>query len=227
MKTQKLLVIAAIVCLLVGASGAAMAEELSVCPNGIINGGEYETIALSLDFQDCVIVGVSVTTPAGVRVNNPGNFIMMGSYVAGVVRVFRTGGGDDDGSTAAILYNVVEGGNIVTKYLNEADVRWNKVNNGNIRVIDDPNSPGQYAEIIGNKIDGRLVARGNVSADVKGNDTNGGNIVVDDNLAAEVKNNGATEGNIRCSDNVVLDAFGNEASGGTVNCSRGTNGNGP
>jgi hypothetical protein len=225
MNTQKLLVIAAIVCLLVGASGAAMAEELRECPNGFISGGQYETIALDLEFQDCVIVGVTVTTQAGVRVINPGSFIMMMSYVKGVVRVEKLGG--DIGSFAILKNNVVDGYNILTKNLNEADVRGNTVVDGNIRVIDDSPTPGQYAEVIQNWIKGQLVVKGNVSADVKGNRTIEGNIRVNDNLAADVKGNRTTGGRITCRDNTFLDASGNEASGGNVNCSRGNNGNGP
>jgi hypothetical protein len=143
-------------------------------------------------------VGVSVTTPAGVRVINPGNFVMMSSYVAGVVRVQRN---DDDGqSDAAILYNLVKEGNIVTINLNEADVRWNTVKNGNIRVTDRDDTPSTFAEVIQNRVKGNIVVRKAASADVKGNRTIGGNI--------------------RCVDNILTDAFENEAIGGMVNCSR-------
>ena len=45
MKTQKLLVIAAIVCLLVGASSAAMARN--DCPDGFLVGGTFEEIIIN------------------------------------------------------------------------------------------------------------------------------------------------------------------------------------
>ena len=123
---------------------------------------------------------------------------MMMSYVKGVVRVEKLGG--DIGSFAILKNNVVDGYNMLTKNLNEADVRGNTVVDGNIRVIDDSPTPGQYAEVIQNRVKGNIVVRGVVSADVKGNRTIGGNI--------------------RCVDNILTDGFENEAIGGTVNCSR-------
>lgn len=196
MKSKKLLVIAAIVCLLVGAWGVAMAETLTDCADGSINGGTYDAILLT-DYEDCVIVGVTVT-PGGVRVRNPRLFSLINSYVKnGNVRVIR----DDkslEPSTATIVNNVVQNGNLVIKELDEADVRRNTVL-GNIRVIGDPTD--QYAEVIGNRI-------------------KDGNMRVNDNLAADVKANKVTNGNISCRDNTNLDAVGNEAVQGTVNCSR-------
>ena len=196
MKSLKLLVIAAIVCLLVGVSGAAMARN--DCPDGFIIGGEHEEIVID-DYVDCVVVGVAVTTPTGVRVRNARSFTMMNSYVKGEVRVITDV--DTGGSFGTLLYNFVDGHNIVTKNLNEADVRWNTVlNDGNIRVVDRDDTPSTYAEVIQNRVKGNIVVRGVVSADVKGNRTIGGNI--------------------RCRDNILTDGFENEAIGGTVNCSR-------
>ncbi len=196
MKSQKLLVIAATVCLLVGVSGAAMARN--DCPDGFIIGGEHEEIVID-DYVDCVVVGVAVTTPTGVRVRNARSFTMMNSYVKGEVRVITDV--DTGGSFGTLLYNFVDGHNIVTKNLNEADVRWNTVVDGNIRVIENSSTPSQYAEVIQNRIKGgNLVVKGNVAADVKGNRTIGGNIT--------------------CRDNLNLDVFENEAIGGTVDCSR-------
>ena len=123
---------------------------------------------------------------------------MMNSYIKGVVRVARNS--DSVESTAALLYNFVDGYNMVAVNLNEADVRWNTVIDGNIRVVDRDDTPSTYAEVIQNRIRGNLVVRGTVSADVKGNRT--------------------IQGNIRCRDNLFLDSFENEAIGGSVNCSR-------
>jgi len=177
-----------------------MAETLFDCGDGFINGGEYEGIELALGgVEDCVIVGVTVTGVGGVRVINPRYFVIMNSYVKGVVRVQRTSDGVE--SSASILYNVVDGHNIAAINLNEADVRWNTVlNGGNIRVVDRDDTPSTYAEVIQNRVKGNIVVRGVVSADVKGNRTIGGNI--------------------RCVDNILTDGFENEAIGGTVNCSR-------
>ena len=200
MKLKSVFVIVAIVCLLVWASGSAMAETLTDCGDGHINGGVYEGIELALGgTQDCTIVGVTVTGTGGIRVINPRYFILMNSYVNGVVRVERTEG--DVESSASILYNVVDDHNIAAVNLNEADVRWNTVLDGNIRVVDRDETPSTYAEVIQNRVrHGNIVVRGAVSADVKGNRT--------------------VNGNIRCRDNIVTDSFENEAIGGTVNCSR-------
>ena len=199
MKIKRLLVMGAIICLLVGASKSAMAETLTDCSGGYISGGEYEGIKLALGGEDCTIVGVTVTGAGGVRVNNPRYFILMNSYVKGVVRVQSTSGGVD--GAASILYNVVDGYNIAAIDLNEADVRWNTVLDGNIRVVDKDETPSTYAEVIQNRVrQGNIVVRGAVSADVKGNRTIAGNIV--------------------CRDNIVTDAFENEALGGAVRCSR-------
>lgn len=197
MKTYKLIIIAAIVCLLVGASGAAMAETLTDCGDGSINGGTYDAILLT-DYEDCVIVGVTVTT-GGVLVRNPRLFSLINSYVKnGNVRVIR----DDkslEPSTATILNNFVQNGNIVIKEVDEADVRRNTVGRGNIRVIDDPSQPDQYAEVIQNKINGNLRVNNNLSANVKENTTIGGNITCRDNLLLFAPCNEAVQGTVRCS----------------------------
>jgi hypothetical protein len=61
MKSQKLIVIAAIVCLLVGASGAAMALD---CADGVIQGEEGEPLVVEEDIiiegQSCSIKDVEV-----------------------------------------------------------------------------------------------------------------------------------------------------------------------
>lgn len=200
MRFKQVFVIAAIVCLLVWVSGSAMAETLTDCGDGHINGGTYEGIELALSgTEDCTIVGVTVTGTGGIRVINPRYFLLMNSYVKGVVRVERSSDGVE--SSASVLYNVVDGYNIAAIDLNEADVRWNTVLDANIRVIDRDETPSTYAEVIQNRVrQGNIVVRGAVSADVKGNRTIAGNIV--------------------CRDNIVTDAFENEAPGGVVRCSR-------
>jgi len=199
MKTQKLFVIAAIVCLLVGASVTAMAETLTDCGDGSINGGTYDAIVLT-DYEDCVLLGVTVT-PGGVLVRNPRLFSLINSYVKnGNVRVIRDTKSLTP-STASILNNVVENGNIVIRELDETDIRQNTVLNGTIRVIDDPSQPDQYAQVIQNRI-------------------KDGNLRVNDNLSANVQENTTIRGNITCRDNLLLVAPCNEAVKGTVRCSR-------
>lgn len=58
MKTQKLIVIAAIFCLLVGASGAAMAEN--TCEGGWITGTVDEDIILRGQSQGCTIDNATI-----------------------------------------------------------------------------------------------------------------------------------------------------------------------
>jgi len=184
--------------LLMGASSAAMAETLTDCGDGSINGGTYEAIVLT-EYEDCVIVGVTVT-PGGVLVRNPRLFSLINSFVkSGNVRVRRDNKGLSP-STATIVNNVVQHGNIVIRELDEADVRRNTVGDGNIRVIDSPSLPDQYAEVIQNKING--------------------NLQVDDNLSANVKENTTIGGDITCRGNLLLFAPCNEAVQGTVRCSR-------
>ena len=199
MKTQKLIVMAAIVCLLVGASVTAMAETLTDCGDGVINGGTYEAIVLT-EYEDCVLMNVNVT-PGGVLVRNPRLFSLIDSYVKnGNVRVIR----DDkslEPSTAYILSNVVENGNIVIRELDETDVLRNTVADGSIRIIDSPSQPDQYAEVKQNRI-------------------KDGNLRVNNNLSAYVQENTTIRGNITCSDNQLLIAPCNEAVQGTVRCSR-------
>jgi len=204
MKTLKLLVIATIVCLLVGAASAALARN--DCPTGSINGGEFDQIVINnteLDPNlDCVIVGVSVGS-GGVIARNVRQFTLINSYVEGSVRVIRDDKTVD--SRATILSNLVEGGdgrsNIVIRELLEADVRRNTVKNGNIRVIDDENQPNQFAEVIENRI-------------------KNGNLRVNYNLTADVKDNTVVGGNITCRDNVNTDPQDNIAVGGRIVCSR-------
>lgn len=206
MKIQKLMVITAIVCLLASVSVTAMAETLTDCGDGSINGGTFDAIVIdNTDFEknfDCAIVGVSVGS-GGVRARNVRQFILINSYIEGDVRVRRDNRNID--SAATILNNVVEGGdgisNIVTRELLEADVRRNTVKNGNIRVIDDSNQRNQYAQVLDNRI-------------------KNGNLRVNGNLTADVENNTVIDGNITCSDNEITVSRDNIAVGGRVNCSR-------
>jgi hypothetical protein len=103
MKTQKLIVIAAIICLLVGVSGAAMAE--TPCPGGSIVGGTYDEIVIT-EFVSCSVVSVHVT--GRVLVRGADQFTMMGSLVNGNVRVINT-------VSAALVDNQVNGGNLVAR----------------------------------------------------------------------------------------------------------------
>ena len=101
MKTQKLIVIAAIVCLLLGASGAAMAKgPKNDCPQGVVL-GEVQIGDLVVKNKDCLIQDAIVM--GNVRVDNKGKpgviFIMRDVVVNGEVTV--------KGASAVIAQTVV------------------------------------------------------------------------------------------------------------------------
>jgi len=193
-------------------------DELPVitdCPSGTIVGGEYSAILLS-EYQDCLIMGVAVT--GGVIVKNPRHFTLVNSYVKGMVKVNRDNKASDP-STAILLNNLIDGGNVVIKELSEVDVRMNSIYGGTVRIIDDSDLPDQYAEIIGNRIKGgNLKVKYNLSADVKSNSILDGNLKIKNNHFADVKLNSTQGGNIICRENRLLDARGNEAEEGYVRC---------
>ena len=195
MKTQKLLVIAAIVCLLVGASSAAMARN--DCPGGSIAGGTFDEIVIT-DFVDCSVVGVHVT--GAVRVDTAKNFSMIGSLVEnGDVRVKN--------SVSAILVdNQVKNGRIVARGNTESFVIRNVVFGDSIRVVDDV-SGGEFEEQQVATVLQNLVFSGNLS--VLGNEK------------ADVKENKVRDGNIICRENDRLDSKDNNAFGGRVRCRKG------
>jgi len=194
MKSQKLLVIAAIVCLLVGASSAAMARN--DCPGGSIAGGTFDEIVIT-DFVDCSVVGVHVT--GRVLVDTAGNFSMIGSLVEnGDVRVKN--------SVSAILVdNQVKNGRIVARGNTESFVIRNVVFGDSIRVVDDV-SGGEFRE--------------QQVATVLQNLVFGGNLSVLGNEKADVKENKVRDGNIICRANDRLDSKDNNAFGGKVRCSK-------
>jgi hypothetical protein len=194
MKTQKLIVIAAIVCLLVGASSAAMARN--DCPGGSIAGGTFDEIVIT-DFVDCSVVGVHVT--GRVLVDTAGNFSMIGSLVEnGDVRVKN--------SVSAILVdNQVKNGRIVARGNTESFVIRNVVFGDSIRVVDDV-SGGEFEE--------------QQVATVLQNLVFGGNLSVLGNEKADVKENKVRDGNIICRANDRLDSKDNNAFGGKVRCSK-------
>ena len=191
MKSQKLIVIAAIVCLLVGVSSAAMAGN--DCPEGSIAGGTFDEIVIT-DFVDCSVVGVHVT--GRILVKGANHFTMMGSLVDGNVRVINT-------VSAVLVDNQVEG-NLVTRSNTFSAVLRNVViNGGSIRVNDTLNGCAQISKV-----------------SVLQNLVSGGKLRVNCNEEADVKDNKVTNGDITCRDNDRLDSKDNDAIGGKVNCSK-------
>jgi hypothetical protein len=187
MKAQKLLGIAAIVCLLVGASGAAMARN--DCPDGSIIGGVYDEIVIT-EFVECVVLGVLVNER--VIVKDADDFTMTNSIVNGNLRVINTVG-------TALVNNQVFG-NLVTKGGSFSIVLRNIVNGGSIRVNDD--SCEQFQEV---KVEENLVYTGNLrvncnkKADVRNNSVRGGNITCRDNALLDSRDNDSVGGTTNCS----------------------------
>ena len=186
MKTQKLIVIATIVCLLVGASGAAMARN--DCPDGSIVGGTYDEIVIT-DFVSCKVVGVYVTER--VIVNGADQFTMIGSVVDGNVRVVNT-------ASAVLLDNQVDGGNLVARNNTFSIVLRNIVLDGTIRVIDP--SGRLETQVLQNLIlTGNLRVNGHEKADVKENKVTDGDITCQNNDRLDSKDNDAIGGKVNCS----------------------------
>jgi DUF4097 and DUF4098 domain-containing protein YvlB len=122
MKSQKLLVIAAIVCLLVGVSGgAAMAGS---CGDGLLQNETFDGNLVIRD-EPCSIIGSTIN--GNLRVINSDHVLLMNNKIGGSVRV-------RDGGVATVIANTVFGGNLVVKDNDSAHVIENETLAGNIRV---------------------------------------------------------------------------------------------
>ena len=160
MKNQKLLVIAAIVCLLVGASGAAMAGgEIrdSFCPNGAVLN---EIIGnLTVEEGGCL---VSDSIIAGnVKVSNGPDdvFVMRGVTIGGSLEVrggsvvitgavlssanFKVVGAVD----TVVSDTLIESGNMIFRRNERLFIYRNVVNNGSIRCKNNIDLNGQRQEL--------------------------------------------------------------------------------
>jgi len=192
MKTQKLIVIVAIVCLLVGVSSAAMARN--DCPDGFLVGGTIDSIIINEPLATCTILGVYVTGDEdgrGIVVRGGGSITIKDSIVEGRLAVI------DSSGEVLIEDNEVSDNIVVRDNTSFTLVLRNVVRNGQIRVIDQ-NLEGQRVEVIENLIFG-------------------GNLSVNGNASAAVIEN-RTDGNITCSDNVELISRNNRAQ--RVTCGR-------
>ena len=186
MKSQKLIVIGAIVCLLVGAATGAMARN--DCPNGTLVGGTFATIVID-EFKSCTVMGVSVSGP--VVVTNADLFTMIGSEISGSIEVKNT-------ISAAILNNVVAG-NIDTSGNRYSTVVQNEVDGGQI-LVNDIVAQQQIAVVMENIVyRGGLQVRDNESADVKKNTVRGGDIWCNNNDRLDSFFNRAVWGTVTCS----------------------------
>jgi len=219
MKTQKLLVSATIVCLMMGASSAAMARN--DCPNGLIQGGTFVTIVINETDATCTIQGVRVTGDEngnGVIVRDAGEIIVQGSTIKGAIsirdvdravivkdniigsRLAVIGGGTSEifieGNYLSPLVAPVPD-IVVRGPANRLNVLRNYVANGDVTVVD--GGSDTTAEVIGNVI-------------------NGGALKVNRNGEAVVMENIANPGTIACNNNQTLFSRNNYAD--EVDCGR-------
>ncbi len=189
MKVQNLLVNTLVGCLLMGASGAAMAVG---CPNGSIIGGVVDEIVIERVGQeslDCIVVNVTVM--GRVRVVGADQFTMMGSRIGGVLRA-------QESNSVALVGNEVWGGDIVASSNLHSSVIQNTINGGNMKV----NKNSMTATVVENLVrNGNLVVNANEKADVIDNFV-GGNIVCLNNDRLDSFFNMATGTIEECSDNV-------------------------
>ena len=188
MKPQKLLIIAAIVCLLVGASGAAMARN--DCPDGSLAGGTLDEIVID-EFVSCSVVGVVVT--GRVLIKDADQFTMKGSLVEGNFRVINV-------VSANLVDNQVVNGNLVAKGNGVSFVAKNIVTGGTIRVNDDTCDQEQDVAVLLNLVfNGNLRVNCNDKADVKENKVTNGDITCSDNDNLDSIDNDAFGGRVSCS----------------------------
>ena len=189
MKSHKLIVIGAIVCLLVGAATGAMARN--DCPNGTLVGGTFATIIID-EFKSCAVVGVTVSGP--VVVTNADLFTMIGSDISGGIEIKST-------VSAAIVNNVVTG-NINTSGNRYSTVVQNEVNGGWI-LVNDIVAQQQIAVVMENLVyRGGLQVTYNETADVKKNTVRGGSIWCLQNDRLDSFFNSAVWGTVTCKSNV-------------------------
>jgi len=140
MKTKKLFVIAAIVCLLVGvSSGAAMAEG---CGDGVLENETFEGNLVITGELSCSIIGSTIE--GNLRVRDTRNVLLLNNKVGGSIRIIHTAGSEGRG-VANVIANTVFSGSLVVKEYATANVIENETLNGkegegNIGVIGNTNA---------------------------------------------------------------------------------------
>ena len=129
MKTQKLFVIAAIVCLLVGVSGGAAMAELNGCGDGVLRGETFDSGLRITGDEPCVII--SSTIQGDIRAINLPYVLLLNNKVGGIIRV----DGNAGIGVANVIANTVLGDKIVVRDNDTANVLENDAVTGDIRVI--------------------------------------------------------------------------------------------
>jgi hypothetical protein len=165
MKTQKMLVIVAISCLLLGvSSGAAMAEG---CGDGVLLGERFDGTLRVSDETSCTIIGSTIG--GDLRIINVDNVLLMNNRVNGLIRV--DGQDREANSVANVIENTAFGGKLVVRDYVTANVIGNETlnkNEGDIRVI------RNVSAFVQQNLAGRdLICRGNTAVDASYNAAQG------------------------------------------------------
>ena len=126
MKTQKLFVLAAISCLLLGVSGGKVMAE--GCGDGFLINETFDSLRVTDD--ECVIM--SCTFNGDLRVINSQSILLLNNKVGGMLRVDGNEGGD---GVANVIANTVFGGQLIVRDYGTANVIENETLTDDIRVI--------------------------------------------------------------------------------------------
>ena len=126
MNSQKLIVIVAISCLLLGvSSGAAIAEG---CGDGLIQNETFDG-NLRITDDSCTIIGSTIA--GNLRIINSDYVVLLNNRVGGNLRV----DGNSGNGVANVIANTVFGDRLVVRDMQTANVIENETITGNIRVI--------------------------------------------------------------------------------------------
>ena len=129
MKSKKLLVIAAIVCLLVGVSGGVVMAELNGCGDGVLKDEVFNSGLRITGDEPCVIIGCTIQ--GDIRAINLPYVLLLNNKVGGIIRV----DGDAGIGVANVIANTVLGDRIVVRDNDTAYVLENDAVTGDIRVV--------------------------------------------------------------------------------------------
>ena len=128
MKTQKLFIIAAISCLLLGALGGAAMAELNGCGDGLLYNEEIsDTLRITGD-EPCIIIGSTIA--GDIRVINLPYVLLLNNKVGGDLRV----DGNAGNGIANVIANTVLGAKLVVRDNEVAYVLENETLTGDIHV---------------------------------------------------------------------------------------------
>ena len=129
MKTQKLLVIVAISCVLFGVSGGAAMAELNGCGDGVLKDEVFNSSLRITGDEPCVIIGCTIQ--GDIRAIGLPYVLLLNNKVGGIIRVV----GDEVGTGVAnVIANTVLGEKIVVRDNGTAYVLENDAVTGDITV---------------------------------------------------------------------------------------------